>query len=475
MSNDPERSTPPRSVVAPVRRSSWLWLVPSAAALLAGWFAWNAWGVRGTTITVRAEHGYGIRAGDALRYRGIAVGGVVEVHLSPALDEVVMRVRLNPGAESLARAGSRFWVVRPHVSLDGVQGLETLIGARNLAVLPGSPGGRPRDEFIAISQAPVNNSGEQGGLEIVLEAQRRSGLAAGAPLTYREIQVGVVLSVGLSSDATSVELRVLVRAPYVQLIREGTQFWEAGGLEVSLSMMEGVTVEMDSLRSLVVGGVALATPTEPGLAVRTGYRYALHRAPEDEWLEWRPALPLGNAWLSKGVALPRPVRAQLSWKSGRLIETTKRGQGWVLPVTGGLLGPRDLLVAPEDASDGTISLEMEGQRIVPGLPVWEGGGLARIALGSDTLRGAPRHEPKLARRPGEPEDCLVIGDSAAAPLALAAARLSPADGGWAVDPALPLGDDWHGASVVARSDGRLVGVLLVEDGAGRVAPPVPEN
>ena len=39
-----------------------------------------------------------------------------------------------------------------------------------------------------------------------------------------------------------------------------------------------------------------------------------------------------------------------------------------------------------------------------------------------------------------------------------------------VDPSLPIDAQWHGAAVVARSDGALVGVLLVDSSGGSIAP-----
>ena len=70
------------------------------------------------------------------------------------------------------------------------------------------------------------------------------------------------------------------------------------------------------------------------------------------------------------------------------------------------------------------------------------------------------------------EDCLLIGD-VGLPRALSVARLRLGDGGWEVDRAIDLDDEWHGACVMARSDDALIGVLLVEKGRGRiVAPPL---
>jgi paraquat-inducible protein B len=88
----------------------------------------QAAGGRGQLITVYAEEGHGVKAGDALRYRGIDVGVVERVELSSKLDRVELYLRLDPDAHSLARAGSRFWVVRPQLTLDSFQGLETVVG-----------------------------------------------------------------------------------------------------------------------------------------------------------------------------------------------------------------------------------------------------------------------------------------------------------------------------------------------------------
>ncbi len=68
---------------------------------------------------------------------------------------------------------------------------------------------------------------------------------------------------------------------------------------------------------------------------------------------------------------------------------------------------------------------------------------------------------------------MAIGDQASAPLSLAAARLSAGPDVWQVDPALAIDPTWHGASVVARADGELIGMLLVEPGEPAVVALVP--
>ena len=75
--------------------------------------------------------------------------------------------------------------------------------------------------------------------------------------------------------------------------REDSRFWERGGLDVDLGL-GGLSVELESLRSFMVGGISLSTPTRPRARVRTGHRFVLHAEPEEEWLRWQPPLALGR-------------------------------------------------------------------------------------------------------------------------------------------------------------------------------------
>ena len=458
----------PQAGVAPVRGWSWTWLLPVLAVLFVGYVAYDAWTGHGLVLAVHVQEGHGIQAGDSLRYRGVQVGEVEKVHLAPDLRHVTLDVRLAPGAEALAREGSGFWVVRPHVTLDSVQGLETVFGARYIAVRPGPAGAERRTEFVALEEPPVAENIEPGGLEITLEVPRRHGLAAGAPVLYRSIQVGTVLAVGLAGDASSVEVRAYVRAAYAALVRTDSVFWEVGGLELNVGLMGGFQLELDSVRSLVVGGIAMATPDDPGPLVGNGHRFVLLEEVRDEALDWRPSIAVGSELLPPGVLRPVPVRASLTWREGLILRSDEGRVGWVLPIPGGLLGPADLLREPEDARGGTAVLELAGKKLTPAKELaWEAGGVGRMEL------DAPLSMPwrgELLRTLEEPEDCIVLADAGTPPLAINATRLVWEDEEWRVDGALSVDEDWHGACVLARCDGALLGILLVDGDGPRIGP-----
>jgi paraquat-inducible protein B len=458
----------PSALVAPRKRPLGSLFLPIAALLVAGYLGLTNWAGGGSIIEVRAAEGHGIKAGDPLRYRGIHVGAVESVSLEPDLSGVRLDVRLDPEAAELAREGSRFWIVRPHLGLDSVQGLETVVGARYLSVLPGPTGAAPAERFEALVEPPLTEQLSPDGLRLVLEAPSRFHLQAGAPLAYRQIQVGTITGVGLASDASSVEVSVYVRPEYRLLIRENTRFWETGGIEIDLRLMEGLSVEMESLRSLLVGGVSLATPEAEGRPATDGMRFELHDDAQPEWLEWRPTLPIGEDF---GADFDHPPleRAELRWKDGGVLRRTRSRGAWLVPVAGGWLGPADVLTEVASAREPGASLVVgEWAELLDGSPDWSANGLARRNLTLPNRRQWVAPSVEL----GAPRDCLVLAGGGDALRSLAGSHLVRADETWMVAESLAFGADWHGALVLERESREWIGVLLVDADGTRIVSPL---
>jgi hypothetical protein len=453
----------PAAIVSPARPAWWAWLIP-AAALVVVIFLFSTYVIKsGSIITVELEDGHGLKAGDVLRCRGIVVGEVERVVLDQELDGVVVTVRLQADAEDIARAGSRFWVVRPTLSLTEVGGLETITGPHYLTVLPGS--GEPQSQFVALAKPPVLAGKDPQGLEIELSADRRGSLSVGAPISYRQIQIGMVLSVGLASDAATVNVRLYIEPRYTYLVRANSVFWNVSGANIDLSF-GGFSYKVDSLAALIKGGVAMATPQTPGATVTTGHRFALQEKANKEWLTWRPNLPVGAALLPPGTRQPKMVRITVSRMQRRILKRTRRYSGWVLPVAGGVLGPATLLATGEAKENA--QLEVAGQRVgMASLESERRGPLIHLKL---KLTDA---EPWTQQSGGyraltEPIHCLILTDGTGTPMAIDAGRLISHDGGWQIDKAIAFEPGMHGAAVVARSDGVLVGILSVTDGSGTI-------
>ncbi|MEZ5583249.1 MAG: MlaD family protein [Candidatus Competibacteraceae bacterium] len=438
----------------PRRRWSFLWLIPAIAGLISLGLLVNYYSQRGVPITVEFQQGHGLKPGDAVRYRGIVVGQVHDVRLSADSQSIQVLARLLPSARHLARHSSRFWIVRPQVDIGRVAGLETVIGANYLGVLPGE--GEFRDQFSGLAEPPVTLL-EPGGLEIVLITPGKGGLRPGAPISYREVPIGTILAVDFSADASAVEARAYIKPAYTHLIRENTTFWKTSGARWSASLT-GISLDVDSLRGLLLGGISLATPPDPAGRAGPGQRFTLHDKPEREWLDWQPSLPVQTVFETRRQR-PQLVNVMLSWQTENFFKLNRQNhrQGWALPIPGGLLGLTELWTAPESALPDSVQLTVaDQQQLVPAVTA---------ATMDEPLGLLPlTHDYPTwtqGRRPIVPEDTWIVSGSDISPRFIAAHRYQIQDSVWTIDPTITFESDWNGACVVGQGDGAVLGFLRI--------------
>jgi paraquat-inducible protein B len=96
--------------------------------------------------------------------------------------------------------------------------------------------------------------------------------------------------VRLADTADHVEVPAYIRPGYVKLVRQGTKFWRTGGARVKAGLFSGVSLDVESMHSLLMGGVSMAVPPDAGEIAQSGQSYDLHEKAEEEWLEWAPRL-----------------------------------------------------------------------------------------------------------------------------------------------------------------------------------------
>lgn len=312
-----------------------------------------------TEIRIQFPASEGLEVGDPVRYRSIVVGEVTSVDLNANAEAVMVGVRLVGAARGFAQAGTQFWIEKPRLDLTEIRGLETLLGGRYLAIQPDASSSTPQTEFVGLPEPPPLPR-RNGSLELELDSADRAGLVRGAPVTYRGLEVGRIANVGLSNDGATVRIQVVIEPEYAELVRTNSKWWSISGLQFDLGI-KGVQLSIDSLASWVRGGVAFATPDQPGERVVTGYRFTLAPEPNREWLGWQPRIAVGHSGTGDRRDLPKPVRVAATWKASWLgLYRRQSAQTWGLALDNGQLLVPTSFVQAAAAANENVTIEVAG-------------------------------------------------------------------------------------------------------------------
>jgi len=255
-----QRAAVPRATTRRSRRISAIWIIPLVAVAIGGWLAWDTWSKQGPTIRISFDSGEGLQAGQSqLKFKDIVFGTVKSLELAPDHTHVVVTVATTHEAKPLLTDQTIFWVVKPRLFAGNVSGLETLLSGSYIGMLPGEAGGKAQHRFVGHEDPPILLANVPGHT-FVLKAKKLGSISLGSPVFYRDLSVGEVLGWDIADMAEYVTIRAFVRAPYDSYVHDETRFWNASGVSVKLAGA-GIEVQMESLKALLLGGIAFETPT----------------------------------------------------------------------------------------------------------------------------------------------------------------------------------------------------------------------
>ncbi|MGD2036756.1 MAG: MlaD family protein [Desulfobacterales bacterium] len=259
--NSNEKETPeiPQAVVQTRRQFSIVWLVPLVAILIGGWLAYKGLSEKGPVVTITFESAEGLEAGKTkVRYKDVEIGLVDTIRFNADLSRVLVTAELVKETEPYLTENTRFWVVRPRVTASGVSGLGTLFSGAYIGMDPGEEGSVERN-FKGLEIPPIITT-DIPGREFLLKATTLGSLDVAAPVYYRQIQVGQVISYELDEDGKSLIIKIFINAPHHKLVYNNTRFWNASGFDLKLDA-SGLKLNTESLVTIMMGGIAFETPT----------------------------------------------------------------------------------------------------------------------------------------------------------------------------------------------------------------------
>ncbi|ACU88455.1 intermembrane transport protein PqiB [Desulfomicrobium baculatum] len=265
---------------AQIRKKSGIplvWIVPLVALVIGGWLVFKAYSEKGPVISISFPSADGLEAGKTkIKFKDVIVGQVTEIRLGDDLQHVVVTADLSKDFERFLNDKTRFWITRAQIRGGTASGLDTLLSGAFIGVDPALGGAQTKD-FTGLEVPPVVTTGLPGR-HFWLRSMQRGSLSIGMPVYYRQIQVGQVVSFGFAPDGQAIDVQIFIEAPHHAKVTQNTRFWNASGVDVSLSA-EGLKVDTQSLISIVSGALAFDVPegAEPGGDVDEDHVFSLYQ------------------------------------------------------------------------------------------------------------------------------------------------------------------------------------------------------
>ncbi|MES9880299.1 MAG: MlaD family protein [Sedimenticola sp.] len=268
---------PPKARIETGRRQFPLvWILPLAAALIGGWLVFQNFMEHGADIHIRFNNAEGLEAKKTrIKYKDIDVGVVNGIEFSGDLSHVIVTAEIKRVVSSRFSSASRFWVVRPRIDGLSISGINTLLSGPYITVDPGG-NGEPQRDFIGLEEPPTVLSNSKGST-YHLKARELGSITLGAPIYYRSIKVGEVVRYKLSDDHSHIGIDIYINAPHDAYVKQQSRFWHVGGIGLDLSA-EGISLDVQSLTTLLAGGVAFDSPggRENGVSAEVDSAFVLY-------------------------------------------------------------------------------------------------------------------------------------------------------------------------------------------------------
>ncbi len=230
----------------------------------------------GIPLSLELATGEGIVEGATqVMYKGMALGHVRHIALNRDEHTVTASILLDPRARSILNSGTRFYLIKPELSLRGVSHLDTLVTGAYLTFSPGE--GEPQHHFVVESGEFLSEFAEihADGLAISFRADDLGSISIGSPVLYKKITVGEVTGFRLREKGDDVLINAVVVKRYAHLVKKTSRFYSAGGIDVTASLARGLRIETGTVETLVAGGVAFYSP-EKGEEAKSGTVFTLY-------------------------------------------------------------------------------------------------------------------------------------------------------------------------------------------------------
>jgi paraquat-inducible protein B len=223
----------------------------------------------------------------SLTYKGVKVGKVTKVSLN-SKEKVVLQAQIFKNYDSFTKEGTIFYLKKPRISFQEIANVGSTVMAVNIGVIK-SKSKVYKSKFNGFDALPSVDKSHHGTI-FKVQSFNASSANIDAPVYYKNVQIGKINKVGLSSDSSSVVMDCLIYSKYTKLIRKNSVFYDISGFNMKFSLFSGTKVESNTFTSILKGGLVVVTPFEYGTKATSKDKFILEKELREDWESISPSI-----------------------------------------------------------------------------------------------------------------------------------------------------------------------------------------
>lgn len=192
-----------------------------------------------------------------IRFQGQKIGSIGQFTYDKQTNEFIAIASIDPLMEETLSEDTQLWIVKPSVSLLNISGLDALLGGNYIQIRP-TLNGTPKREFNVLESVPALAQNTPG-LHFYIESDALGSISKNAPIYYKNVSVGHIEGFKFTEDSKKVRLKAFIKPEFAHLVKKNSHFYNVSGLNIK-GGVSGIKVEIESLESLLKGGVSFYTP-----------------------------------------------------------------------------------------------------------------------------------------------------------------------------------------------------------------------
>ena len=235
-----------------------IWVICFTSITVGASLSYTWYKERGKDICIRFKEVDGLIPNQSkVMFKGVQIGHTKEIYIDLKTGNPIVTVRIDKEPAELIGKNSSFWIVRPEIGLGEIRNLSAIATGDYIEVNPVP--GEKTNNFIALDDDPVQEK-FQFGLKIILKTASAAGLEVGSKVLYRDFNIGQIGDLDLSKDKRNILVTIYIDKKYTTVIRKNSYFSNVSGFHASIHIFGGSEISLNSLDTLINGGITVTTP-----------------------------------------------------------------------------------------------------------------------------------------------------------------------------------------------------------------------